>query len=307
MIPLYERKECLFCESDRWLQELYPQSFTNQDLNSRVFSARRETDHIHYHMVRCRNCGLVFSRDVLPPARLAMLYESSAVTFDAYQAHLRRDYWKILEPYMSTIVARSALEIGCSSGFFLEELKSRGFKQVTGYEPSLEAKGRASPSIQPFIISEVFRDSSDSPGRPFDLVCSFHTLDHVSDPISFVQSCFKALRKGGLCCIVVHDVNAWQARWLKERSPIIDIQHIYLFNRSTLARLFRQAGFEVVHVGSLANSYPLSYWVHLFPMTPGWKTLVQSVLRRAGLGRREIPLKMGNIYIIARSPQFSRE
>ena len=298
----YEQKECLFCDHHSKLRELYPQSFKDQDLTPQIFSARRQTDHFHYHMVRCRECGLVFSREVLAPDRLAGLYQDSSVTFEAYQSNLRRDYWKVIGPHLSTVNAGSALEIGCSSGFFLEELLDHGFQRVAGYEPSAEAKQKASPRVRESILTEFFSEPVKAPGKPYDLICSFHTLDHVLDPAGFVRSCLKALRVGGLCCMVVHDVDAWQAKLLGEKSPIIDIQHIYLFNRATLKRLFLQAGFEVVAVEVLANSYPLSYWIRMFPIKQRWKDLAEKVLQRLRLSQAAPSLRMGNIAIIARAP-----
>ena len=141
----YQIKHCIFCGNNEKLKELYPRNFTDKDLNPAVFSARRDTDRFHYKIVRCQNCGLIFSREVLPEEELSRLYSQSAVTFDEYTAIIRRDYLRPLKPFLDLVNKGSALEIGCSSGFFLEELLMQGFKEVHGCDPSLEAKEKAEP------------------------------------------------------------------------------------------------------------------------------------------------------------------
>ncbi len=140
LIMAYQIKHCIFCGNNEKLKELYPRNFTDKDLNPAVFSARRDTDRFHYKIVRCQNCGLIFSREVLPEEELSRLYSQSAVTFDEYTAIIRRDYLRPLKPFLDLVNKGSALEIGCSSGFFLEELLMQGFKEVHGCDPSLEAK-----------------------------------------------------------------------------------------------------------------------------------------------------------------------
>ena len=156
--------------------------------------------------------------------------------------------------------------MAASNGFFLEELKDRGFNQVIGFEPSVEARQAAHPSVRDSITTGFFEGRKSIPVTTLDLVCAFQTLDHLSDPRAMVQACFDVLSPGGLVYFVMHDVEALQARILRDKSPIIDIEHIYLFNRKTLGRLVTEAGFRVEALGDLKNSYPLAYWIDHVPL-----------------------------------------
>jgi len=154
----YVAKPCLFCPGDACFDELYPRNFRDQDLNPAIFSARRVTEHFHYRMVRCRETGLVFSREVLPDAELEKLYAESRVTFNAYADLIRRDYWKPFAPFSAREERGAALEIGCSTGFFLEELLDQGYREVYGCEPSAEARRLASPRVAGAIRGGLFSD-----------------------------------------------------------------------------------------------------------------------------------------------------
>lgn len=287
----YVTKDCLFCGKDASLDEMYERNFRDEDLTSGVFSARRQTEHFHYRMVRCRGCGLLFSREILSDDDLQELYSGSKFTFGEYTGTLRRDYWRPLARYQHELQGADTLEIGCSNGFFLEELQARGVARAWGCEPSDEARGIAHPSVKDRIVGGLFRGRDSFRDRSFRAVCSFHTLDHVPDPSAFLQDCRDVLEPGGLVYVVTHDAKALQARVLGEKSPIIDVEHVYLFDKQTLPGLLEQSGFEVLRVGSLLNSYPLGYWLRMLKL-PSPKPL----------SKVGFPIPAGNIYALARLP-----
>src|SRR5215510_4105076 len=278
----YVTKQCLFCQASENIEELYPRNFSIDDLTPEVFSARQNTFHFHSLVVRCRNCGLVFSRSILSDEALAYLYSKSKVTFSEYTQIIRKDYWACLEQFMGGAEKGSALEIGCSTGFFLDELLERGFREVHGVEPSVEAIEMASPQVKPNITSGFFKAGLFEE-KKFGLVCSFQTLDHLSDPLDVVSVARDILKPGGLAYFITHNVDGLQARLLGEKSPIIDVEHIYLFNKKTLRRLLETARFQVLGVGNIANSYPLDYWLRMFPFSRGVKGTLRNTACRIGL------------------------
>ena len=295
----YIKKTCLFCGENENLTELYPQTFREEELTPEIFSARRQTEHFHYQMVRCKNCSLVFSKKILSDEVLLQLYSQSKVTFDEYTDIIRRDYIRPLAPFLSKNPGQSALEIGCSSGFFLEELLERGFQNVYGCEPSAEAKAKASPRVRENIFSGFFSGGLYEKNS-FDLVCSFQTLDHLSDPLEIVEACHDVLKPGGLAYFITHDVDGVQAKILRDKSPIIDVEHVYLFNRKTLRKLFERTGFETLEVADMKNSYPLDYWLKMFPFPRKWKSLILDLSSRSGLGSLQWPFAAGNICLIGK-------
>jgi 2-polyprenyl-3-methyl-5-hydroxy-6-metoxy-1,4-benzoquinol methylase len=291
----YIKKHCLFCKDKENIIELYPQTFTDKDLTPEVFSARRTMDNLHYKIVRCKNCGLVFSQEILPPEALENLYSKSKITYGEYTDIIRKDYWQGLERFLGDTPKEKALEIGCGNGFFLEELLKHGFKEVYGCEPSTDAKNMANPTVKDNIVSGFFKEDLFAQNT-FDLVCSFQTLDHLSDPEEIIKSCHGVLKPNGLAYFITHDINSLQAKTLRDRSPIIDVEHIYLFNRDTLRRLFEGKGFKVIKVFGLKNTYPLSYWLKMLRLE-----ILNNIIKISGLGSFGLSLAAGNIAIIARN------
>ena len=295
----YTVKNCLFHKDDACLEDLYPRNFNEEDLNEEVFSARRVTEHFHYKMVRCTGTGLVFSREVLPDELLEKLYAGSKVTFSEYTDIIRKDYWKPLSKYASSIEKNAALEVGCSNGFFMEELLLQGFKRVEGCEPSREAKAQAHSSVKEHIHTGFFnKDLYEN--NTFDLICIFQTLDHLSDPVYILETCFSKLKKGGMLYIIIHNVDALQAKILGEKSPIIDVEHIYLFNPQSIKLAVEKVGFKTVECFPVKNSYPIKYWIKHVRLPFG--KAVTAIFSLIGLDKARIGLSMGNMGIIARKP-----
>lgn len=87
------------------------------------------------------------------------------------------------------------LEIGCSEGRVLAELKKKGHL-VLGLEPNREVAllGRNEFRI-PILDCSV--ESCEFPENAFDLILSFHCLEHLMDPARVVLRCFGWLAPGG--------------------------------------------------------------------------------------------------------------
>jgi 2-polyprenyl-3-methyl-5-hydroxy-6-metoxy-1,4-benzoquinol methylase len=297
--------QCAVCETDSADREVYSASLGADAATRERFSARRTPDRVHYRMVRCENCGLLRSNPILSDDELARLYGESSMTYEEELGFARRTYGRYLQrsiaafsPNLDLSSAR-LLEIGCGNGFFLEEAAALGFGEVTGVEPSREAVEMAPPSIRGRIVNDIFRDDL-FPREHFDVICAFQVFDHLAHPNAVLKSCRTALRPGGVALFINHDVGAWTNRFLGERSPVIDIEHIYLFDTQTMPRIFEKNGFEVLDVFPVENSYPLHYWMKMAPIPAGWKEKVIPALQQSSLGRREIAWKAGNLGLVAR-------
>ncbi len=293
----YITKECLFCKSTDAATHpvIYQKNFRDEDINAQVFSARRTTEHFHYEMVKCQQTGLIFSRSILDDASLQSLYEDSLVTFGEQAEYIKNDYWKPLLPYIGNWGKDKALDIGCSNGFFLEVLKDNGFKEPMGCEPSKEAKAIARKDIQNNIHTGFYGPGL-YPDDHFDLITCFQTLDHLSEPLEMLRNMYKNIKPGGHAYLIMHNTKALQARIFGEKSPIIDVEHIYLFNKENLPLLCEKAGFKVVSVFDLKNGYPYSYWLRMSPLP--LKKMWVGLFKALGIYNKVLSISAGNMGII---------
>jgi SAM-dependent methyltransferase len=181
----------------------------------------------------------------------------------------------------------------------LEVARARGWTDLRGVEPSSDAIAQAPADIGELIVQDVMH-AGLLPHESFDAVTLFQVLDHIPEPLALLQECRAILRPRGVILALNHNVTAWSARLLGERSPIVDVEHTYLYSPATMRRLFERAGFEVLTVGPVRNTYSLTYLMHLVPLPQAAKAAVLARLAGSRLGRVQATVPLGNLCLLAR-------
>ena len=189
------------------------------------------------------------------------------------------------------------LEIGCGNGFFLEEAAKQGY-DVYGVEPGEKSVSKAKSKIRKRITVDIFKPEQFKKNY-FDVVCCFQTFDHIPNPNPFLKGCFQILKKDGVVLFFNHDEGALPNRLMGERSPIIDIEHTYLFNKKTMRRIFEKHHFKVLEIKSSFNIHHLSYWFQLLPIPKPVKSTLIKLLNVVRFGKIKIKLNPGNLVLYA--------
>lgn len=323
---------CAICGKNNFTI-LYPENFAIKKINSRIFSARRLPDRIHYRMVRCKNCDLVYSTPILEFNKIEKLYKKSFTAYDEHLENLKETYGYYLStlnkdnnfigggrdrdpanaqnlsglPPVRAFAGKDRpteskklklLEIGCGNGFFLEEAEKQGY-EIYGVEPGKPSVDKAKPEIKKNIINDIFK-SGQFRKNFFDVICCFQTFDHVPNPNELLAECKKVLKIGGLMLFFNHDIGAWQNKLMAEKSPVIDIEHTYLYDKTTMRKIFAKHKFKVLAVKSSFNIHHLSYWLQLFPIPNFLKLPLLNFLNITGLGKIKLKLNPGNLVLYAR-------
>lgn len=290
---------CAICEKNN-AHIVYKSTVRQSKINERTFSARRMPDRIHYQIVRCDTCGLLYSNPILEDKKIEALYRKSFIRYDDSLENLKQTYGyylKKLEAY--GVKKRTLLDIGCGNGFFLEEALRQGYQNVFGVEPGKESINKANPAIKKTIIADIFKPGLFNKNF-FDVICCLQTFDHIANPNAFLTECYSILKKNGLMLFLQHDEGAFTNRLLGEKSPIIDIEHTYIYSKKTIRIMFIKHHFEVLAVLSAFNIHYLGYWIHLFPFPESVKKTLMAVLRKLRLFHSKIRMKPGNLVIIAK-------
>ncbi len=291
---------CAICKGTEDLTILYPANFTPAKITGKRFSARLIPDRMHYTIVRCKRCSLIFSNPIFPQKIINELYKKSDFLYQTEASYLGETYISYFKKVIEgKITNMSVLDIGCGNGFFLNELQALGVKKAFGVEPSLDSVEKASDNIKKRIKFDILREGLFKKNS-FDVICCFHTLDHIVDVNEFLTIVYSLLKKGGKVFFIVHNTDGLSVKLFGEKSVIFDIEHIYLFNKDTLSTIFSHNKFKVNHVFDITNNYPLSYWTKLFPMPISLKKIVLKFLQATKLGSIPIRISAGNIGIYAK-------
>jgi SAM-dependent methyltransferase len=293
---------CPLGGSDEDDVEVFPANFDVCEVSAEAYAPKRLPEKMYYRMVKNSRTGSLRADPILDDETVMGLYRSSKVNREEVSSFATATYLKYLERALPALPdRRGVLEIGCGHGFFLEPVMKMGFSVVKGVEPSADAVAKAPDAVRPHIVEAPF-----GPGlfaaEEFSLVCGFQVLDHLLRPNEVLQECLKVMAPGGVMYWICHDTGSPFARLLGTRSPMLHIQHVILYDKRTIARLFERNGFEVVEVFGVRNRYPLSYWWQLLPAPRGVHPAVAWFLGATGLGRLALSANFGNLGIIARKP-----
>lgn len=295
---------CPLCHRTDDYTVLYPQNFTLSDITTEVFSARRLPDKLHYQLVQCKHDGMVRSHPILDMNVLSKLYKDSKFTYHGEVNNLTKTYVAALEPILQQLQKKDTLvEVGCGNGFMIEALLRKGFTNVMGVEPSIDAIKQAPKGIQKRIKNSIFKRTLFAT-KSVACIFIFQTLDHIPQPDAFIKDCFTVLKPGGYFLSFHHNVESLTAKVLGEKSPIFDVEHTQLFSLKTSAALLKNQGFEVVSVISPTSFVSLKHLLWLFPLP---RSIKASLLTKPSaltnlLSRVTVPVKLGNVCVIGRKP-----
>jgi SAM-dependent methyltransferase len=292
-------RTCPICGCHQGSRPFADANIQLDELDQFAFASRKLPEYMHWRLMECRRCDLLYADPAPDPEELAGLYREAG--FDSRPEAIRasRTYSRFLPRIMFSLPDRNgAVDIGTGDGSFLRELLAAGFNNVTGIEPSIAPIEAAELWIRPLIRHDIFRADSFAP-ESLSLITCFQTIEHLSDPLSFCQAARQALKPGGALFLIGHNRRALSAKVLGRKSPIFDIEHLQLFSPVSIHHLLEKAGFSRVEVMTVFNRYPLQYWARLFPFPAGSKQGILKILQSIPMGRWVIPLPAGNLAAIA--------
>ncbi|OGP15943.1 MAG: methyltransferase type 12 [Deltaproteobacteria bacterium GWA2_55_10] len=157
---------------------------------------------------------------------------------------------------------RSVLDIGSGPGYFLLYGKRHGWETL-GVEPSVKAAAHGR-SLGLEIIEDFFsHDLARALDRSFDVVHMSEVLEHITDPEGVLITASRALKPGGLVCVVVpNDYNPFQQALRKAcgYSPwwVSPPHHVNYFNPVSVSGLLTRTGFETV---SIEATFPIDIFL----------------------------------------------
>jgi SAM-dependent methyltransferase len=297
-------RACPVCGDTDTTREMFAERIDPTRLGALSYASRKEPEYMRLRLVVCPSCDLLYAPRVPPPDLLARAYAAAGYDTDAEARHAADSYAEALRGRLDSLPDRaSALEIGAGNGALLERLRTLGFAELVGIEPSREAARAAHTDLRLSIRIECF-DPGSLPAAHFTLVIANQTIEHVPAPLELLSAAHRLLKPGGLLMLVSHNYRHWLMRLLGARSPIIDIEHLQIFSPASLAAALRRAGFPGADIQPFANEYPLHYWARLLPIPPGLKRPLYGWLRRSdAVGGLMLRASVGNMIAWARAPQ----
>lgn len=291
-------KNCPICFTNKYSKIIYKANLEN-NINAVDYSGRKKPDGLHYEMVRCMNCSLLYASQIYDDGVTEKLYTESSFGYKAELKGLKKTYGKCLIEGEKTIKNKeNFLEIGCGNGFVLELAQNTGWSNVMGVEPSIKSIENSNPDVRNKIYNGIF-NADNYQNNFFDMIFVAMLIEHVSDINKFLGDIYKILKPGGSLVTICHNERHFLSKLFKNKHPIINDEHNYIFSPNTLNKIYTKNKFKNLKIKSLKNYYPIEYWIKMMPLKFNFlkifnKNLMDKVFKI------NVGIKAGNIFVIAK-------
>ena len=134
------------------------------------------------------------------------------------------------------------LELGCSGGVLIKNLKARGFLDITG----LDISGKAIKKCKERgIENAIVGDAADTKiaGKKFDVIIASDLLEHMEDDSKALKEWHRLLDKNGSLIVFT---PAFRFLW---SGHDVSNQHYRRYAKKELLSLLKKTGFEVEKSG----------------------------------------------------------
>lgn len=142
------------------------------------------------------------------------------------------------------------LEIGYGAGDWLHWMRSLGFDSLYGYDISdFNEKGLNKAGIKTFSgdISKI--------NIKFKLIRLQHVLEHVPDPVIFLQNINNILQPGGKIVLVVPNLMSLSFKlFMVHYSSLMIPHHLFHYSPRSLNKLFIKSGYSIEAIKTLGQS-----------------------------------------------------
>jgi 2-polyprenyl-3-methyl-5-hydroxy-6-metoxy-1,4-benzoquinol methylase len=163
-------------------------------------------------LYRCPRCDLLMRHPLLSAAQYLSLYAPSAGDHWT-RAALRPDQQRVCA-YLQQLLPKggTVLDVGCSSGDLLHALGARYTKY--GVEPSADACTRAQ-ALGVQVLSATVEGLAERlvhDDLKFDVITAVDVIEHVPNPLAFLQALAPHLRAGGRIIVSTGNSRTWAWR-----------------------------------------------------------------------------------------------
>jgi SAM-dependent methyltransferase len=165
--------------------------------------------------------GLIFNREFDPDL---LSYDADYQNEQACSSVFREHLDAVLSIVRRHFQTSSLIEVGCGKGYFLNHLRAAGY-DATGIDPAYEGDS-------PHVVKAPF---SPSLGLSADALVLRHVLEHIQEPVHFLQDIARA--NGGQGKIYI-EVPCFD--WICARRAWFDIfyEHVNYFRAADFRRMF---------------------------------------------------------------------
>lgn len=218
----------------------------------------RAPDRLHgrqekYILVRCPTCSLVWLSHPPVAAEMHLHYTDAYHKLISAGGEDSPARWGFRKVAIAQYKPSGALlDMGCSSGAFLESLKGEPWK-LYGIEMSAEGARTAEARSGAQVFLGDILDAA-FPRESFDVITCFDVLEHLYEPRRVMARVSEWLKPGGIFYVLVPNVDSAEARVFGSYWHGLELpRHLFHYSPASLKFLAESAGLREVSLETHRN------------------------------------------------------
>ena len=220
-----------------------------------------------FSLNQCNQCSLVFTNPRPPEKDASRYYQSEEyISHSNTNKGLVNQLYKLVRNYSlqrkvklvkKYIPSGQALDIGCGTGHFLDQLSKNDFA-VQGVEPGKEARQFARQQFNLSVESNL--DNLLLKSERYQVISMWHVLEHVYSLDSYIARLKELLAHDGLLIVAVPNPESYDAKSYGEFWAAYDVpRHLYHFSQKSILHLFSKHQFDLIEIAPMKfDSYYIS-------------------------------------------------
>lgn len=200
---------------------------------------------------------------------------------------------RILRSYRSR-EPQKFLDIGCGAGGYLLAARSLGF-EVRGIEPSLSHSEVARTKLGLPVTNGYFESGKLS--EQFDVVMLSHVIEHIFEPLKFIEDIFRVVAPGGALIVVTPNVESLSAKITgKYWSMLKPVDHVTMLGKRSMSICCPPGAM----IESLyTHEWPGEFAAHMVSACKQW--VRPSISNMVSVGRPRITAQKETISVVVKS------
>jgi len=257
-----KKTTCIICKSGNVVELNYIPKYKNR-----------------YILLKCTECGLKFivsdNYETLPDDLYWDDVNKKIYSLHSVINEFREKYNKYLKVLLNyKLPNKNLLEIGSGCGIFLKFATDSGIDSI-GFEPSKIAADMSRSNYNANIVCGYLTRDSDV-RKDFGIVTAWDVIEHVENPVEFVNICGDHLADGGVFLLETPDESSLIRKLItivmrvkrifhvNSSSNIYYPSHRYYFTHKSIIRLLNDAGFTNIIFYKGHSIYSKSYAKYKF-------------------------------------------
>jgi SAM-dependent methyltransferase len=286
---------CLVCDGRSFI-ERYPATFEGGWRDAVPFFLTGRTKAVHGRVVRCGDCGFIFTSPQFTSEEYARIY--AAVHAGGELASPPRARFAALAQRVRQVEpAGRFLDFGCGSGAFLDAME--GYDGV-GFEVQADVPGGASRHGR-LVTGDILADAIEQAGlapRSFDFIVAWDVLEHLAAARKQMERLHCLLKPKGRLYLTVPNSASRVARLSGEKWNMLLLEHLWYFDPTTLTRFLERCGFAIDTIKAIGYPVDLATVLLRARQTYGaWVPLAPPILANVN-----VKLPIGLMFVRATRP-----